>query len=54
MASEQSMTQAITQAVGEATKAAVMAVREAEGPFKSRRIVYTMLSKWASTETANI
>ena len=34
MTSEQSMTQAITQVVIEASKAAIMAMREAEGPTK--------------------
>ena len=40
MASEQNMTQAITQAAIEDTKAAIMAVREAEDPVNSRRPVY--------------
>ena len=35
MASKQSMTQAITRAAIKAIKAAIMAVREAEGPVKS-------------------
>ena len=33
------MTSAVTQAVIEATKAAIMAVREVEGPTESRRAV---------------
>ena len=37
MAPEQSMTSAITQAAIQATKAAIMAVREAEAPAKHGR-----------------
>ena len=37
------MTQPITQAVSEAAKGAIMAIREAKGPAKSRMAVQAVL-----------
>ena len=42
MASEQSITQAITKAKVEVAKAVLMAVREAEDPVESRRTAKVM------------
>ena len=42
MASDQSMTQAITQGTIKAVKAVMMTVREAEGPTRSRRPMHTV------------
>ena len=42
MASEESMTQAMIQAAIDATKAAIMMVREVEGSTKSRRLPHMM------------
>ena len=44
MASDHSMTQCVTQAETEATKAAMMVVREVEGPADSRRPVHAVPS----------
>ena len=46
MASDQSMTQAITQAAIEATKVAIMAVREVEGPIESRPVHVVPRKRW--------
>ena len=53
MASGQSMTKATTQAVIKAAKAAIIAVRESEGPTKNRRWEKGTKNKCSSTETAN-
>ena len=42
MATEQSITQAIMQAVIEPAKAPIMAVREAENPVKDVRTIHTV------------
>ena len=42
MVAEQSMLYAITQSVIEATKAAIMAVKQAENPVNSARLVQVM------------
>ena len=42
MASDQSMTQAITQTAAEVAKVAIMGVREAEGPTESRIPVHIL------------
>ena len=52
MAYEYSMIQVIIQAVIEATKAAIKAVREAEGHTKSG--TYGTKIKWANTMTTSI
>ena len=41
VAFEQSMMQAITQAAIEAAKATILAVKEEEGPIKSKREIHT-------------
>ena len=42
MAAEQSMTQAIMQAMIEAAKAAIMAIRETDTPINNARLVHAV------------
>ena len=53
MASKQSMTLVIIQAVIEAAKAAIMVMRHAEAPPKAKTSVCNATSKWVSAEQAN-